>query len=122
MDGANFYSPYGYSSHHQRLPRQQVTVSDHAGYEPLGSSVSNVALNQKLDRVLELVEVQRQDSIDIKKELATLRSDVDKYRGESASLSSSTPSSPATPVGKLPLELSVSIHSVMWAGLILVLF
>ena len=55
----------------QGIPRQAGrSVPDFAGYETPGGSLSYVGLNQKLDRVLELFEEQRRESMAIKSELA----------------------------------------------------
>lgn len=84
MDGGSFYSHS--SGHYQplfsslqmmqqgihRAQQSGWSVPDHGGYDSPGGSLSFIGINQKLNRVLELFEEQRRESIATKGELATL--------------------------------------------------
>ena len=108
MDGGAFYRSYsqsGYPGSFVSQHGQMHSIPDHTGYNPPVTVAANVGINQKLDRVLILVEEQRRETSALKSELANLRAEVDGYRSATSSISSSSPTPPVT---KLPLELSVS--------------
>lgn len=109
MDGGAFYRNYSQSG----LPGSFVSqrgqthsIPDHIGYDPPIAVAANVGINQKLDRVLTLIEEQKRETSALKSELANLRAEVDGYRSATSSIS--IYSSPTPAVTKLPLELSVS--------------
>ena len=108
MDGGAFYRNYSQSG----LPGSFVSqrgqthsIPDHIGYDPPVAVAANVGINQKLDRVLTLIEEQKRETSALKSELANLRAEVDGYRSATSSISISSPTPAVT---KLPLELSVS--------------
>ena len=89
---------------------QPHSIPDHTGYDPPVPVAANVGINQKLDRLLTLIEKQKRETAAIKSEMANLK-EVDSYR--SAVSSTATIYNPPTPsVTKLPLELLVSENMI----------
>lgn len=122
MDGGTFYTSQGHyglpglpSSFVSPLQQrgQPLSIPDHTGYDPPVPVAANVGINQKLDRLLTLIEEQKRETVAIKSEMADLKAEVDSYR--SAVSSTATIHSPPTPsVTKLPLELSVSENTISY--------
>ena len=107
MDGGTFY---GRGSRLETTASHFSSFSAHPSWLPADGQAyfppSETAINQKLDRVVTLLEAQGKETEKLKSEVAALRDDVERLKKEEPATSRSR----ATPTSsKLPTELSVSL-------------
>lgn len=113
MDGGTFYSRGGSRSdssslppsyHFSAGPSTSPWVPDHAHCPP--SLLPETSVNQKLDRVLMLLETHNQEIECIRADTSSLKSEVEQLKQRGLESNSSVDTPPSTK--KLPTELSVS--------------